>query len=71
MARPLLIERAGGGYHVAARGNEQKPIYRDDHDRGHFLELSAKGFVNMSKGSGMNKCIFTESWLALCARMHP
>ena len=39
MARPLRIERAGGRYHVTARGNERKPVYRDDSDRTHFLEL--------------------------------
>ena len=39
MARPLRIERVGGRYHVTARGNERKAIYRDDRDRGHFLEL--------------------------------
>src|SRR5262249_30053416 len=39
MARPLRIEKAGGWYHVAARGNERKPIYRDERDREHFLEL--------------------------------
>ena len=39
MARPLRIERAGGRYHVTARGNERKEIFRDDSDRFHFLEL--------------------------------
>jgi REP element-mobilizing transposase RayT len=39
MARALRIERAGGRYHVTARGNERKAIYRRDRDRGHFLEL--------------------------------
>ena len=39
MARPLRVERPGGRYHVTARGNEQKPIYRDDRDREHFLAL--------------------------------
>src|SRR5689334_18697119 len=39
MARPLRMERAGGWYHVTARGNERKAIYRDDLDRSHFLEL--------------------------------
>ena len=42
MARPLRIERLGGRYHVTARGNEQKPIYRQDTDREHFLELLAQ-----------------------------
>jgi REP element-mobilizing transposase RayT len=39
MARRLRIELAGGWYHVTARGNEQRPIYRDERDRRHFLEL--------------------------------
>ena len=39
MARALRIERFNGRYHVAARGNERKDIFRDDTDRFHFLEL--------------------------------
>jgi putative transposase len=39
MARALRIERPAGRYHVTSRGNEQKPIYRDDPDRAHCLEL--------------------------------
>src|SRR5881397_269615 len=39
MARPLRIERAGGWYHITARGNERRPVYRDDRDRQHFCEL--------------------------------
>jgi hypothetical protein len=30
MARPLRIERAGGCYHVTARGNERKNVFRVD-----------------------------------------
>jgi REP element-mobilizing transposase RayT len=41
MARPLRLERAGGWYHVTARGNERKPIFRHDPDRRHFLEVLA------------------------------
>ena len=37
MARALRIERPGGRYHVTARGNERKEIFRDDTDRFHFL----------------------------------
>jgi putative transposase len=33
------VEGAGRRYHVTARGNERKPIYRQDSDRAHFLEL--------------------------------
>jgi len=39
VARPLRIERAGGRYHVTARGNERKALFRDDADRFHFLGL--------------------------------
>ena len=39
MARPLRIEHLGGWYHVTARGNERRAIFRDDRDRTHFLEL--------------------------------
>ena len=39
MARPLRIEYPGGWYHVTARGNERRAIFRDDRDRAHFLAL--------------------------------
>ena len=39
MARLLRIQRADAWYHLTARGNEQRSIYRDDRDRRHFLEL--------------------------------
>ena len=42
MARPLRIEKPGGWYHVSARGNERKAIYRDNRDRRHFLEVIAE-----------------------------
>ena len=42
MARPLRIEKLGGWYHVTARGNERKAIFRDDADRRHFLEIVAE-----------------------------
>ena len=37
MARPLRIEYDGALYHVTSRGNERKPIFRDDGDRELFL----------------------------------
>ena len=33
------MDHAGGWYHLTARGNERRRIYRNDSDRGHFLEL--------------------------------
>jgi putative transposase len=41
MARPLRLEFPGALYYVTARGNERKPIYRDDRDRRRFLERLA------------------------------
>jgi putative transposase len=39
MARPLRIQYPGAVYHVTARGNERKPIVRDDKDRHSFLNV--------------------------------
>jgi REP-associated tyrosine transposase len=39
MARPLWIEYDGALYHVTSRGNERKPIFRDDTDRKLFLKI--------------------------------
>jgi REP element-mobilizing transposase RayT len=38
MARPLRIEFAGALYHVMARGNQRRVIFRDDQDYRRFLE---------------------------------
>ena len=37
MARPLRIEYPGAVYHVTARGNEKRDVFRDDSDREVFL----------------------------------
>ena len=39
MARSLRIERPGAWYHITARGNERRTIFRDERDRAHFCEL--------------------------------
>jgi REP element-mobilizing transposase RayT len=41
MARPIRIEYPGAFYHVTCRGNERKPIFRDDADRHAFLDILA------------------------------
>lgn len=38
MPRPLRVEFEGAVYHVMARGNERREIFRDDKDRRWFLE---------------------------------
>jgi putative transposase len=42
LTRPLRVELPGGVYHVIARGNERRAIFRDDVDRGVYLERLAK-----------------------------
>jgi putative transposase len=39
VARPLRIEYDGALYHVTSRGNERKPIFRNDTDRKLFLNI--------------------------------
>ena len=39
MARPLRVLIENGWYHVFGRGWERRPIFCDERDRGHFLEL--------------------------------
>lgn len=41
MARPIRVEFPGAVYHVVARGNERRPIFRDDDDRRRFLDTVA------------------------------
>lgn len=38
MARPLRINYPGAFYHITARGNEQKDIFKSKRDRIKFLE---------------------------------
>lgn len=42
MARPIRVEFRGAVYHVMARGNERRDIFRDDRDRRRFLETLAE-----------------------------
>ena len=37
MARPLRIEYPGAVYHITSRGNEKKPVFKNDDDRKTFL----------------------------------
>ncbi len=39
MGRPLRIFIPGYAYHIIARGNERKDIFKDDGDRRKFLQI--------------------------------
>jgi len=53
MARPLRIEYDGALYHITARGNERKSIYKDDEDRAVFLD--ALQLAERSTGGVMHR----------------
>ena len=38
MSRPLRITYPGAFYHITARGNEQKPVFKSKRDREKFIE---------------------------------
>jgi putative transposase len=42
MSRPPRLEFAGAVYHVIARGNEQRDVFRDDSDREFYLRRLAR-----------------------------
>lgn len=42
LTRPVRVELAGAVYHVIARGNERKAIFRDDRDREIYLDRLAQ-----------------------------
>ena len=42
MARPLRYEAAGAVYHVMARGDGGKPVFKDDKDRYGWVDLMGK-----------------------------
>jgi putative transposase len=42
MARPLRIHVPGAWYHVTARGNERRDLFRDEEDRGWFISRLAE-----------------------------
>jgi len=50
MAPALRIQRPGGRYHVTARGNEGRAIYREESGRAHFLELLGELTEREGKG---------------------
>lgn len=45
MARPLRLEFPGAVYHVTARGNERREVFRDDEDRRLFLSTLGRTVV--------------------------
>ena len=45
MARKVRIEYPGAIYHVMNRGDRREPIFKDDFDRGRFIETLSEACV--------------------------
>ncbi len=61
MARPVPVQFDGAVYHVTARGNERKDIYRHVADRERFLEtLGETGEPNSPFTAGSAICVGTR-----------
>jgi REP element-mobilizing transposase RayT len=70
VSRPPRIEVAGGIFHVVARGNERRPVFRDDHDRESFLQLLGK----VAEQYGWNVlcyCLMTNHYHVLVLTQKP
>lgn len=70
MARPLRLEVAGGVYHLTARGNERKSIYRDTADRHRFLEILAATLQRFSWRC-LSYCLMTNHYHLLVTTLQP
>jgi putative transposase len=51
MSRQPRIQVPGGIYHVVARGNERRAIFRDDSDRERFLEVLGRAVARYGWGA--------------------
>ena len=73
MARPVRIEFAGAHYHVTSRGNERKPVYRDDRDRARFLARRAQSLLRQlqrGKSRGARESNLAQTLYALGHVIH-
>lgn len=61
MARPLRIEYPGAFYHVTARGNERKDIFRDERDKERFLAYLESSVVRY-KGEIHAYCLMNNHY---------
>lgn len=61
MVRPLRLEYEGAVYHVMARGQERRAIFRDDTDRDRFLE-DLEGVVRDQRWVIHGYCLMTNHY---------
>ncbi|SFD67840.1 hypothetical protein SAMN02745724_05168 [Pseudoalteromonas denitrificans DSM 6059] len=49
MSRPLRLEFVGALYHVTSRGNERKPIFRNESDFSTFIDVLGTPIITKFK----------------------
>jgi len=64
MSRPLRLLVKGGWYHVTARGNERRAIFRGDGDCARFLEML--GELPERYGVRVAACVLMGNHDAVC-----
>jgi REP element-mobilizing transposase RayT len=70
MARHLRIEFPGAVYHVTSRGNERRPIVRDDEDREMFVQIL--GRVVLKFGLALYAWVLLDNhWHIFCRTPEP
>jgi putative transposase len=70
VARPLRLEVENGIYHLTARGNERKAIYRDAADRERFLECLGATLVRFGWRC-LGYCLMTNHYHLLVRTPRP
>jgi hypothetical protein len=71
MARPLRLEAEGAVYHVIARGNERKAVFRDDRDRQEYLDrlIRCRERFGLRGDLGTIVCRCITAWMALASTL--
>lgn len=62
MSRPLRLQFEGAFYHVMSRGNERKPIFRDDKDR--------EAFLGILKDTQQTYCLIIHAYVLMTNHYH-
>jgi REP element-mobilizing transposase RayT len=70
VARPLRLQVADGIYHVTARGNERKSIYRDATDRQRCLEILAAAHERF-RWRCLSYCLMSNHYHLLVRTLEP
>ena len=70
MARPPRLQVADGIYHLTARGNERRALYRDAADRERFLEILAET-LERCNWHCLSYCLMSNHYHLLVRTLEP